>query len=95
MGKVTQLRNTERHHGAVDSVLTGPFFCWFFFFRYFEDEEEDSSNVELPYIPAENSPTRQQFHSKSADSDSDDDPLEAFMAEVEARPSSCSIYQFM
>ncbi|NWW32414.1 DDX42 helicase, partial [Panurus biarmicus] len=52
---------------------------------YFEDEEEDSSNVELPYIPAENSPTRQQFHSKSADSDSDDDPLEAFMAEVEAR----------
>ncbi|NXS94000.1 DDX42 helicase, partial [Jacana jacana] len=53
---------------------------------YFEDEEEDSSNVELPYIPAENSPTRQQFHSKSADSDSDDDPLEAFMAEVEARP---------
>ncbi|NXR89849.1 DDX42 helicase, partial [Hypocryptadius cinnamomeus] len=54
---------------------------------YFEDEEEDSSNVELPYIPAENSPTRQQFHSKSADSDSDDDPLEAFMAEVEARAS--------
>ncbi|NXF80517.1 DDX42 helicase, partial [Sclerurus mexicanus] len=55
---------------------------------YFEDEEEDSSNVELPYIPAENSPTRQQFHAKAADSDSDDDPLEAFMAEVEASPSS-------
>ncbi|NXI48390.1 DDX42 helicase, partial [Galbula dea] len=55
---------------------------------YFEDEEEDSSNVELPYIPAENSPTRQQFHSKSADSDSDDDPLEAFMAEVEARATA-------
>ncbi|XP_020041312.1 ATP-dependent RNA helicase DDX42 [Castor canadensis] len=50
---------------------------------YFEDEEEDSSNVDLPYIPAENSPTRQQFHSKPTDSDSDDDPLEAFMAEVE------------
>lgn len=50
---------------------------------YFEDEEEDSSNVDLPYIPAENSPTRQQFRSKPADSDSDDDPLEAFMAEVE------------
>ncbi|XP_068385574.1 ATP-dependent RNA helicase DDX42 [Eschrichtius robustus] len=50
---------------------------------YFEDEEEDSSNVDLPYIPAENSPTRQQFHSKPVDSDSDDDPLEAFMAEVE------------
>ncbi|KAK7801321.1 hypothetical protein U0070_008073 [Myodes glareolus] len=51
---------------------------------YFEDEEEDSSNVDLPYIPAENSPTRQQFHSKPADSDSDDDPLEAFMAEDQA-----------
>uniref|UniRef100_A0A8C5XJE8 DEAD-box helicase 42 n=1 Tax=Microcebus murinus TaxID=30608 RepID=A0A8C5XJE8_MICMU len=50
---------------------------------YFEDEEEDSSNVDLPYIPAENSPTRQRFHSKPVDSDSDDDPLEAFMAEVE------------
>lgn len=51
--------------------------------RYFEDEEEDSNNVDLPYIPAENSPTRQQFHSKPPDSDSEDDPLEAFMAEVE------------
>ncbi|XP_026525437.1 ATP-dependent RNA helicase DDX42 isoform X1 [Notechis scutatus] len=50
---------------------------------YFEDEEEDSNNVDLPYIPAENSPTRQQFHSKATDSDSEDDPLEAFMAEVE------------
>ncbi|XP_048373085.1 ATP-dependent RNA helicase DDX42 isoform X3 [Sphaerodactylus townsendi] len=50
---------------------------------YFEDEEEDSNNVDLPYIPAENSPTRQQFHSKTPDSDSEDDPLEAFMAEVE------------
>uniref|UniRef100_A0A670IZ03 ATP-dependent RNA helicase DDX42 n=1 Tax=Podarcis muralis TaxID=64176 RepID=A0A670IZ03_PODMU len=50
---------------------------------YFEDEEEDSNNVDLPYIPAENSPTRQQFHSKPPDSDSEDDPLEAFMAEVE------------
>ncbi|KAE8575316.1 hypothetical protein XENTR_v10003802 [Xenopus tropicalis] len=49
---------------------------------YFDDEEEDSSNVDLPYIPAENSPTRQQLHSK-ADSDSEEDPLEAFMAEVE------------
>ncbi|XP_077170383.1 ATP-dependent RNA helicase DDX42 isoform X1 [Paroedura picta] len=50
---------------------------------YFEDEDEDSNNVDLPYIPAENSPTRQQFHSKPPDSDSEDDPLEAFMAEVE------------
>ncbi|XP_075032951.1 ATP-dependent RNA helicase DDX42 [Mixophyes fleayi] len=50
---------------------------------YFDDEEEDSSNVDLPYIPAENSPTRQQIRSKTTDSDSEEDPLEAFMAEVE------------
>ncbi|XP_075703074.1 ATP-dependent RNA helicase DDX42 [Rhinoderma darwinii] len=49
---------------------------------YFDDEEEDSSNVDLPYIPAENSPTRQQIRTKT-ESDSEEDPLEAFMAEVE------------
>lgn len=53
--------------------------------RYFEDdEEESSSNVDLPYIPAENSPTRQQMRSGGG-SDSEDDPLDAFMAEVEVR----------
>lgn len=53
--------------------------------RYFEDdEEESSSNVDLPYIPAENSPTRQQMQSGGG-SDSEDDPLDAFMAEVEVR----------
>uniref|UniRef100_A0A8C6K9G8 ATP-dependent RNA helicase DDX42 n=1 Tax=Nothobranchius furzeri TaxID=105023 RepID=A0A8C6K9G8_NOTFU len=52
---------------------------------YFEDdEEESSSNVDLPYIPAENSPTRQQMKSGGG-SDSEDDPLDAFMAEVEVR----------
>ncbi|XP_029429535.1 ATP-dependent RNA helicase DDX42 [Rhinatrema bivittatum] len=50
---------------------------------YFEDEEEDSSNMDLPYIPAENSPTRQQYNMKMDDSDSEEDPLEVFMAEVE------------
>lgn len=51
--------------------------------RYFEDdEEESSSNADLPYIPAENSPTRQQMKSGGG-SDSEDDPLDAFMAEVE------------
>ncbi|KAG7237712.1 hypothetical protein INR49_031885 [Caranx melampygus] len=50
---------------------------------YFEDDEEESgSNVDLPYIPAENSPTRQQMQSGGG-SDSEDDPLDAFMAEVE------------
>uniref|UniRef100_A0A8C1MUN1 DEAD (Asp-Glu-Ala-Asp) box helicase 42 n=1 Tax=Cyprinus carpio TaxID=7962 RepID=A0A8C1MUN1_CYPCA len=28
---------------------------------YFEDDEEESSSTDLPYIPAENSPTRKQF----------------------------------
>ncbi|XP_043910892.1 ATP-dependent RNA helicase DDX42 [Protopterus annectens] len=51
---------------------------------YFEDDDDDSSNVDLPYIPAENSPTRKQFHSKGTEeSDSEEDPLDAFMAEVE------------
>ncbi|XP_032801650.1 ATP-dependent RNA helicase DDX42 [Petromyzon marinus] len=48
---------------------------------YFEeDEDEDSSSKYsgLPYIPAENSPSRKQLNS-----DSDDDPLDAFMAQVE------------
>nr|XP_020461094.1 ATP-dependent RNA helicase DDX42 isoform X2 [Monopterus albus] len=50
---------------------------------YFEDdEEESSSSVDLPYIPAENSPTRQQMQ-RGGGSDSEDDPLDAFMAEVE------------
>ncbi|XP_029013762.1 ATP-dependent RNA helicase DDX42 [Betta splendens] len=50
---------------------------------YFEDDEEESSStVDLPYIPAENSPTRQQMRSGGG-SDSEDDPLDAFMAEVE------------
>ncbi|XP_071391220.1 ATP-dependent RNA helicase DDX42 isoform X1 [Centroberyx affinis] len=52
---------------------------------YFEDdEEESSSSVDLPYIPAENSPTRQQMKSGGG-SDSEDDPLDAFMAEVESQ----------
>lgn len=52
---------------------------------YFEDDEEESgSNVDLPYIPAENSPTRQQMQSGGG-SDSEDDPLDAFMAEVESQ----------
>uniref|UniRef100_A0A8C7NMI2 RNA helicase n=1 Tax=Oncorhynchus mykiss TaxID=8022 RepID=A0A8C7NMI2_ONCMY len=49
---------------------------------YFEDDEEESSSTDLPYIPAENSPTRQQFRSGGG-SDSEDDPLDAFMAQVE------------
>ncbi|XP_020787387.2 LOW QUALITY PROTEIN: ATP-dependent RNA helicase DDX42 [Boleophthalmus pectinirostris] len=52
---------------------------------YFEDDEEEAgNNVDLPYIPAENSPTRQQMKSGGG-SDSEDDPLDAFMAEVESQ----------
>uniref|UniRef100_A0A8C1MYQ8 ATP-dependent RNA helicase DDX42 n=1 Tax=Cyprinus carpio TaxID=7962 RepID=A0A8C1MYQ8_CYPCA len=55
---------------------------------YFEDDEEESSSTDLPYIPAENSPTRKQFQAGGGGeggggSDSEDDPLDAFMAEVE------------
>lgn len=62
---------------------------------YFEDDEEEST-ADLPYIPAENSPTRKQFQSGGGGggggSDSEDDPLDAFMAEVEVRAVfvSCS-----
>ncbi|TRY98961.1 hypothetical protein DNTS_001232 [Danionella cerebrum] len=57
---------------------------WGVFHSYFEDDEEEAGAADLPYIPAENSPTRQQFKSGAGGgSDSEDDPLDAFMAEVE------------
>lgn len=68
---------------ACVSEVSVPLLVFVLIFRYFEDEEEDSSNVDLPYMPAENSSTGQQFHSKPAVSDSNNDPLEAFTAEVE------------
>lgn len=62
---------------------------------YFEDDEEEaSSNVDLPYIPAENSPTRKQMK-PGGGSDSEDDPLDAFMAEVEVSNIHQSIYQLV
>ncbi len=70
---------------------------FFFFHSYFEDDEEESSSIDLPYIPAENSPTRKQFQSGGGGggggSDSEDDPLDAFMAEVEVRAEllNCSL----
>uniref|UniRef100_A0A673IMU9 ATP-dependent RNA helicase DDX42-like n=1 Tax=Sinocyclocheilus rhinocerous TaxID=307959 RepID=A0A673IMU9_9TELE len=38
---------------------------------YFEDDEEESSSTDLPYIPAENSPTRKQFQSGGGGGGSD------------------------
>lgn len=71
-------RNNQLRRFLVKTVY------FLFSISYFEDdEEESSSNVDLPYIPAENSPTRQQMQSGGG-SDSEDDPLDAFMAEVEA-----------
>uniref|UniRef100_A0A673ID42 ATP-dependent RNA helicase DDX42 n=1 Tax=Sinocyclocheilus rhinocerous TaxID=307959 RepID=A0A673ID42_9TELE len=61
---------------------------------YFEDDEEESSSTDLPYIPAENSPTRKQFQSGGGGggSDSEDDPLDAFMAEVEVRADRREVF---
>uniref|UniRef100_A0A7N4V3M6 Uncharacterized protein n=1 Tax=Sarcophilus harrisii TaxID=9305 RepID=A0A7N4V3M6_SARHA len=59
---------------------------------YFENEEEDSSNVDLPYIPVENSPTPSNSI-PSQQSDSDDDPLEVFMAEIEDQAKKCEEMQ--
>uniref|UniRef100_A0A8C4PWR5 ATP-dependent RNA helicase DDX42 n=2 Tax=Eptatretus burgeri TaxID=7764 RepID=A0A8C4PWR5_EPTBU len=50
---------------------------------YFDDDEDEASSTkysDLPYIPAENSPSR--FH--EGGSDSEDDPLDTFMAKVES-----------
>lgn len=75
-----------------------------FYPRYFEDDEEESGTADLPYIPAENSPTRQQMQTGGEGggsggggrgSDSEDDPLDAFMAEVEVRCHSQLIDVFM
>uniref|UniRef100_A0A8C9RM21 ATP-dependent RNA helicase DDX42 n=1 Tax=Scleropages formosus TaxID=113540 RepID=A0A8C9RM21_SCLFO len=62
---------------------------------YFEDEEEESGSADLPYIPAENSPTRKKFQSQGGDSDSEEDPLDAFMAEVEVRANIEAYFRFM
>ncbi|ELK12473.1 ATP-dependent RNA helicase DDX42 [Pteropus alecto] len=49
------------------------------------DEENASTDHQALDSHRSTSPgAKKQFHSKPADSDSDDDPLEAFMAEVEA-----------
>lgn len=72
--RVAENTHEKKYRNKIDKLLPT---------RYFEDdEEESSSNVDLPYIPAENSPTRLQMKSGGG-SDSDDDPLDAFMAEVE------------
>lgn len=48
-------------------------------FRYFEEEDEQHHN-QLEYIPAPDSPTNIQ---PNCDSDSSEDPLDAFMEGLE------------
>lgn len=59
-----------------------------FAYRYFEDDDEDQRNInDLEYQPAPGSPTLDRLAGGKKDSDSDsddsDDPLEAFMADIE------------
>lgn len=53
------------------------------YIRYFDDDEEPVP--ELAYIPAPGSPSAQQ------DEESDDDPLDAFMAGIEKQVERESI----
>lgn len=53
--------------------------------RYFDDDEDATSST-LEYIPAPGSPSYEEHMKKKAkaNSDSDEDPLDAFMAGIEA-----------
>ena len=62
--------------------------------RYFEDDEDDQKTLaELEYQPAPGSPTLERMNAASnekeddSSSDSSDDPLESFMADIEATMS--------
>ena len=69
-------------------------------FRYFEDDDEEVKNLnDLEYQPAPGSPTLErmasgrQKDSDDSDSDGSDDPLEAFMADIEVRIfHQCNFY---
>ena len=53
-------------------------------FRYFEDDEEGNAD-DLEYQPAPGSPTLEK-QDQGDSSDSEDDPLDAFMAGIEVSP---------
>jgi len=67
--------------------------------RYFEDDDDDQKTLaELEYQPAPGSPTLDRMNALSASqkeddssSDSSDDPLDSFMADIEAR---CCVFSF-
>lgn len=57
--------------------------------RYFEQEDEEEGGTNsgtLAYIPAPGSPSW-DLHNQKKDSDSEEDPLDAFMAGLEVRPN--------
>jgi len=63
------------------------------FVRYFEDDDDDQKTLaELEYQPAPGSPTLDRMNAAAANqrpdddssSDSSDDPLDSFMADIEA-----------
>ena len=55
-------------------------------YRYFEDDDEVNAD-DLEYQPAPGSPTLDQQKQNDDSSDSEDDPLDAFMAGIEVNPS--------
>lgn len=64
------------HHWITDLFLIVSSFCSL---RYFEDEDEQQHS-QLEYIPAPDSPTNKK---SECDSDSSEDPLDAFMEGLE------------
>lgn len=55
-------------------------------FRYFDDDDETPTSSTLEYIPAPGSPSYEEHMNKNKkeDSDSEEDPLDAFMAGIES-----------
>lgn len=78
------LYESETPNYAINFIITNCN-CFYIEFRYFEQDDDDdggnSSNT-LAYIPAPGSPSWDLQNAKK-DSDSEDDPLDAFMAGLE------------
>ncbi|XP_064647593.1 ATP-dependent RNA helicase DDX42-like [Lineus longissimus] len=51
--------------------------------EYFEDEEEEQNIADLEYLPAPGSPVLKKTEKADSDSDDSEDPLDAFMADIE------------
>ena len=79
---------------SVCDVLSG---------RYFEDDDNDQKTLsELEYLPAPGSPTLDRMNAVTANqkdddssSSSSDDPLESFMADIEARRFDIGCHVFL